>query len=83
MITVLDFENRRAVLSWVSLVPPVVNHTLLLTMQMLFDTLHQQRFILQPILAEHNVNLVGIGFDDLGVKDFISGNFFKGGIIML
>ena len=41
------------------------------------------RFILQPILAEHNVNLIGIGFDDFGVKDFMDGNFFKGGIIML
>ena len=51
-------------------------------MEMPFHTLHQQHFILQPILAENNVNLIGIGFDDLGVKDFIAGNFFKGGKIM-
>ena len=54
-----------------------------MAMEMLFDTLHEQHFILQPILAEHNVNLIGIGFDDLGVKDFMDENFFKGGIIML
>ena len=51
-------------------------------MEMPFHTLHQQHFILQPILAENNVNLIGIGFDDMGVKDFIAGNFFKGGKIM-
>ena len=54
----------------------------MMAMEMLFDTLHEQHFILQPILAEHNVNLIGIGFDDLGVTDFIAGKFFKGGIIM-
>ena len=52
-------------------------------MEMFFLTLHQEHFILQPILAEHNVNLIGIGFDDFGVRDFIDGNFFKGGMIML
>ena len=51
-------------------------------MEILFHTLHRKHVILQPILAEHNVNLIGIGFDDLGVTDFIAGKFFKGGIIM-
>jgi len=33
---------------------------------------------LQPILDQHNVKLIGVGLEKLGVEDFIAGNFFTG-----
>ena len=35
---------------------------------------------LQPILAVHNVKLVGVGVEELGMKEFMQGKYFEGGM---
>lgn len=34
---------------------------------------------ISPILKENNVRLVGVGPEDIGVEEFVAGNFFDGG----
>ena len=34
---------------------------------------------LQPIFHRHNVRLIGVGLEELGVQEFIDGKFFDGG----
>lgn len=36
---------------------------------------------LAPALKENNVRLVGIGVDEVGLEDFVKGNYFSGGKI--
>ena len=31
------------------------------------------------MLTQNNIRLIGVGFEDLGVKDFINGKFLEGG----
>lgn len=38
---------------------------------------------LQPILQSNNVKLVGVGLEQLGVDEFIQGQFFSGGKLNL
>jgi hypothetical protein len=33
---------------------------------------------LTPVLAAHNIKLVGVGLEELGVKDFVDGQYFNG-----
>jgi prostamide/prostaglandin F2alpha synthase len=35
---------------------------------------------ISPILKENNVRLVGVGPENIGVEEFVAGNFFDGGI---
>lgn len=35
-----------------------------------------------PILKNNDIEIVGIGCEELGGKDFLDGNFFAGGIII-
>ena len=35
--------------------------------------------ILQPMLEQNNVKLVGVGVEEFGVKKFIDGKYFEGG----
>jgi len=35
-----------------------------------------------PQLKEHNVRLIGVGLEPLGVEDFIEGNFFAGELFL-
>ena len=37
---------------------------------------------IQPLLAEHNVKLIGVGVEQFGVAEFINGNFFKGDVFV-
>lgn len=37
---------------------------------------------IKPLLDEHNVRLVGIGLEELGVEDFVAGNFFDGELFL-
>lgn len=34
--------------------------------------------MLKPLLDKHNVRLVGIGMDQVGLDDFVEGNYFAG-----
>jgi prostamide/prostaglandin F2alpha synthase len=34
---------------------------------------------ISPILKENNVRLVGVGPENIGVEEFVAGNFFDGG----
>jgi len=38
---------------------------------------------LQPIFQKHNVKLVGVGLEQLGVDEFVEGQFFSGGTKLL
>lgn len=35
--------------------------------------------LIKPLLAAHGVDLVAVGFEELGVKEFIEKKFFDGG----
>ncbi|GFY71388.1 hypothetical protein TNIN_387391 [Trichonephila inaurata madagascariensis] len=37
---------------------------------------------IKPQLDEHGVRLVGVGVEELGVKEFLDGNFFKGDLFI-
>lgn len=34
---------------------------------------------MKPILDRHNVRFIGVGVEELGVEEFVSGKFFDGG----
>ena len=37
---------------------------------------------IQPLLAEHNTKLIGVGIEQFGVSEFINGNFFNGDVFV-
>ena len=37
---------------------------------------------IKPILDSNNINLVGVGLEELGVQEFIDGKYFEGGVYL-